>query len=71
MKNALPEKQHELYVKVAESLIMILLTFAACYFNIFSSFEKLLLDRLYQKPRAPPSRNPQIYGIILNQKENK
>ena len=52
MKNALPEKQHELYVKVAESLIMILLTFAACYFNIFSSFEKLLLDRLYQKPRG-------------------
>ena len=52
MKNALSEKQHELWVKVAECILIILLTFIVCYFNFFSSFEKLLLDKLYQKPRG-------------------
>ena len=52
MKIALSEKQHEQFIKVIESLAIILLTFVACYFNIFSSFEKLLLDKLYQKPRG-------------------
>ena len=52
MKIALSEQQNERFVKLAESLLMILLTFAVCYFSLFSSFEKLLLDRLYQKPRG-------------------
>ena len=52
MKINLSEQQKELCVKVAESLIITLLTFVVCYFNIFSSFEKLLLDGLYQKPRG-------------------
>ncbi len=52
MKIALSEQQKERYVKGAECLIMILLTFVVCNFSFFSSFEKLLLDRLYQKPRG-------------------
>ena len=52
MKITLSEQQKEQCVKVAECLIMILLTFVVCNFNCFSSFEKLLLDRLYQKPRG-------------------
>ena len=52
MKIELSEQQHEQFVKVIECLAITLLTFVVCYFNIFSSFEKLLLDRLYQKPRG-------------------
>ena len=52
MKIALSEHKNELFVKIAETILIILFTFVVCYFNIFSSFEKLLLDGLYQKPRG-------------------
>ncbi|MBR2086043.1 MAG: adenylate/guanylate cyclase domain-containing protein [Oscillospiraceae bacterium] len=56
MKPALSEQQKELCIKAAETLILILLTFLVCYFNLFSSFEKLLVDSLYQKPRGINNR---------------
>ena len=52
MKKAMSEQQNELFIKVAESLIIILFAFIVCYFNFFSSFEKLMLDSFYQKPRG-------------------
>ena len=36
----------------AETVIVILVSFVLCYFNVFSKFEKLLTDRLYQSPRG-------------------
>ena len=56
MKPAFSEQQKELCIKLAETLVLILLTFLVCYFNLFSSFEKLLLDSLYQKPRGINNR---------------
>ena len=52
MKINVSESQKELYIKVAETVVLILLTFVVCFFNLFSSFEKLLIDGLYQKPRG-------------------
>ncbi len=37
---------------MTEAILIILLTFVVCYFNILSSFEKLLTDRIYQRPRS-------------------
>ena len=56
MKTNLSEQQKELCIKASETLILILLTFLVCYFNLFSSFEKLLVDSLYQKPRGINNR---------------
>ena len=46
------EKTKAIYLKVAETAIIILITFLTCYFNIFGSFEKVMTDKLYQKPRG-------------------
>lgn len=52
MQSRPTEQQKSLYVKLAETLVIVLVTFVVCFFNIISSFEKLLTDRLYQKPRG-------------------
>ncbi|MCR5121436.1 MAG: adenylate/guanylate cyclase domain-containing protein [Ruminococcus sp.] len=41
-----------LYVRIAESLIIIIVTFFVCFSDLFGSFDKLLTDKLYQKPRG-------------------
>lgn len=52
MQSRPTEQQQSLYVKIAETLVIVMVTFVVCFFNIISSFEKLLTDRLYQKPRG-------------------
>ena len=52
MQPKLTEQQRSFYIKLAETIVIILVTFVVCFFNIISSFEKLLTDRLYQKPRG-------------------
>ena len=46
------ETKKALYISIIETAILILLSFLACYFNIFVSFEKLMTDSVYQKPRG-------------------
>ena len=46
----LPKK--ELYIKAAETILIILVCFAACYFNMLGSIEKVVTDSLYQSPRG-------------------
>ena len=46
------EKKKNLYFKIAESAIIVIVSFLTCYFNLFGSFDKLTTDRLYQKPRG-------------------
>lgn len=52
MKEKLSGKQRELLVKTAETVFIILVSFIFCYFDILGSFEKLVTDRLYQRPRG-------------------
>ena len=40
------------YFLAAETLVLMFIVFAACRFNILGSFEKLLTDKLYQRPRG-------------------
>ena len=52
MKVKKPIKKASLLVQTAETLLVVLVAFAICYFNVFSKFEKLLTDRVYQSPRG-------------------
>ncbi|MBQ2581737.1 MAG: CHASE2 domain-containing protein, partial [Ruminococcus sp.] len=52
MKAKKPIKKSSLLVQTAETVLVMLAAFAICYFNVFSKFEKLLTDRVYQSPRG-------------------
>lgn len=51
-KTANAKKKNGLLLTVTVTALIILVSFAVCYFNILGSFEKLITDRLYQRPRS-------------------
>lgn len=52
MKNKKLISRSKWLVMTAETVIVVLISFLLCYFNVFGKFEKLLTDRLYQNPRG-------------------